>query len=110
MRRTVRRFLDYAGDNVKVWAWTEEGWVELTVLRQKTTLPEFRDKGCGIASRIESIDLEEMSIISEKHVERQKVGGKSREVEAKAWKRYAVIPSHLTKATNGGLNKDLGHE
>ena len=72
-----------AGDNVKVRAWTEEGWVELTALRHKTTLPEFRDKGCGIASRIESIDFEEMSIISEKHVERQKVGGKSTEVEAK---------------------------
>ncbi len=89
---------DCAGDNVKVWAWTEEGWVDQNALIQKTTHLEFRHKRCGIASRIESIDFEEMSIISEKHVERQKVGGKSTEVEAKAWKRYAVIPSHLTTA------------
>ena len=95
MRRAVRGS-DNAGDNVKVWAWTEEGWVELNALRQETTLPELRDKGSGIASRIESIDFKEMSITSEKHVERQKLGGKSRQVEAKAWKRHAVIPSHLT--------------
>ena len=77
------RILDYAGDNVKVWAWTEEGWVALNALRQKTTLPEFRDKGCGIASRIESIDFEEMSIISEKHVERHKTRG----ARAGTWKQ-----------------------
>ena len=85
---------DYTGDNVKVWAWTEEGWVDHNALIQKTTLLEFRGKGSGLASRIESIDFQEkMNFSLEKHVERQKNSrGKSRQVEAKAWKRYAVIP------------------
>ena len=64
---------DYTGDNIQVYAWTVKGWVELNTLSQKTTLSESRGKGCGVASHIESIDVQEMSIALENPVEIQKL-------------------------------------
>ncbi len=100
---------DYAGDNVKVWAWTEEDWVELDALRQKTTLPEFRDKGSGVASSIESIDFQEINFAFEKHVERQKLEGQEQWSGSKGLEEICGDTLIFDNSDNGGLNKDLGH-
>ena len=100
---------DFAGDNVKGSAWTEEDWVELDALRQKTTLPEFRGKGCGIASRIESIDFKEMSITFEKHCEREKLEGQEQASGGKGLEDMCGYSLTFDNSDKGGMNKDLGH-
>ena len=100
---------DYAGDNVKVWSWNM-GWVELNVLSQKTTLPEFRGKGCGIASRIESIDFKEMSITLENHVERQKLEGQEQASGGRELEDICGFSLTFDNSDKGGMNKDVRHK
>ena len=98
---------DFAGDNVKVSAWTEEDWVELNALRQKATLPEFRDKGSGVASRIESIDFQEVNFAFEKHIERQKHEGQEQGSGSKGLEEVCGHTVTFDNSDKGGMNKDL---
>ena len=101
---------DNNGDNVKVWVWTDDGWVEHNAPIEKTTLPEFRGKGYEFASRIESIDSQEMNMAFGKHAKRQKLEGQGKGSGSKGLEKICGDTLASDNSDNGGINKDLRHE
>ena len=77
---------------------------------EKTTLSELRGKGYGFASRIESIDFQEMNMAFGKHAKRQKLEGQEQGSGSKGLEKICGDTLASDNSDNGGINKDLRHE